>query len=79
LPRANASVGFAITSGARDMDSTPPAITRSASPVAIMRAASAIACSPDPHRRLTVMPGTLTGNPASSADMRATFRLSSPA
>jgi hypothetical protein len=28
---------------------------------------------------LIVVPGTSTGSPASSADMRATFRLSSPA
>ncbi len=31
-PRGNASRAFAITYGARDIDSTPPAITRSASP-----------------------------------------------
>ena len=37
------------------------------------------ASSPEPHRRLRVVPGTLTGNPASRADMRATLRLSSPA
>ena len=38
-----------------------------------------MACRPEPHNRLTVWPGTLTGKPASSAAMRATLRLSSPA
>ena len=37
------------------------------------------ASRPEPHRRLTVAPGTSTGSPASSAAMRATLRLSSPA
>src|SRR6185295_7073947 len=58
---------------------TPPAITRSASPVATARAASTTACSPEPHKRFTVTPGISTGRPASSALMRATLRLSSPA
>ena len=34
---------------------------------------------PEPHRRLIVAPGTAAGRPASSDDMRATLRLSSPA
>ena len=34
---------------------------------------------PEPHRRLIVAPGTSSGRPASSAAMRATLRLSSPA
>ena len=79
LPRPKASVALPITSGARVIDSTPPAITRSASPVAISRAASATACRPEPHSRFTVTPGTVVGNPDSSADIRATLRLSSPA
>ena len=37
------------------------------------------ASSPEPHRRLIVAPGTSIGKPASSALMRATLRLSSPA
>ena len=78
-PRGNAAVGFAITSGARDIDSTPPAISRSASPTAIARAPSPTAIRPEPHRRFTVPPGTDGGSPASSALMRATLRLSSPA
>ena len=39
-PRGNASRALGITSGARDIDSTPPAMTRSASPAAIARAPS---------------------------------------
>jgi hypothetical protein len=61
------------------MLSTPPATTTSASPQRIMRAASTMALSDDAQRRLTVMPGTCSGSPASSAAMRATLRLSSPA
>ena len=43
------------------------------------RAAVPTASRPDPHSRLMVPPGTPTGRPASSAAMRATLRLSSPA
>ena len=59
------------TKGARDMLSTPPAITSDISPALIARAAIAIASMLDPHRRLTVVPGTSTGKPASSSAMRA--------
>jgi hypothetical protein len=45
----------------------------------IARAAMVTASMPDPHRRLIVVPGTVTGIPASSKLMRATLRLSSPA
>ena len=38
-PRWNGASALACTKGARDMLSTPPAITRSASPARIMRAA----------------------------------------
>ena len=61
------------------MDSTPPAIISSASPALIARAAMMTASMPDPQSRLTVVPETPTGRPASSEDMRATLRLSSPA
>ena len=71
--------GFAVTSGARDMDSTPPATKSSPSPARIACAAPTTAESPDAQRRLTVTPATLWGSPASSAPMRATLRLSSPA
>ena len=59
--------------------STPPAITRSSSPVLIARAAVPTASRPDAQRRLSVTPGTLSGRPASKSAMRATLRLSSPA
>ena len=68
-----------ITNGARLMLSTPPAIISSASPALIARAAVPTASRPEPHRRLIVAPGTSIGSPASSAAMRATLRLSSPA
>src|SRR5258708_5180389 len=72
-------VALATTKGARDMLSTPPAITRSASPDLIARAAVATASMLDPQRRLTVVPGTSLGRPASKRAIRATLRLSSPA
>jgi len=65
--------------GARVIDSTPPAMAKSMSPVLIARAASPTALSPEAQRRFTVMPGTLSGNPASKSAIRATLRLSSPA
>ena len=43
------------------------------------RAATLMASRPEAHRRLTVAAGTLGGSPASSAAIRATLRLSSPA
>ena len=68
-----------MTNGARDMLSTPPAITREFSPVLIARAATEIASMLEPHSRFTVAPGTVCGRPASNSAMRATLRLSSPA
>ncbi len=74
------NAGFMVSSkGARVMDSTPPAISNWASPAMMARAAVPTASMPEPHRRLRVTPATLAGRPASSADMRATLRLSSPA
>ena len=78
-PRGKPRSGFSITSGARDMDSTPPASTRSASPSRICRAAWTTASRPDAQSRFTVTPGTSWGRPAISDAMRATLRLSSPA
>src|SRR3954471_25052252 len=79
LPRGNARSGFAVTSGARDIDSTPPATNRSPSPAAIAWQAPTTAERPDAQRRLTVTPATDSGSPARSAAIRATLRLSSPA
>jgi hypothetical protein len=77
--REKAVSALAMTKGARDMDSTPPAIASSASPQRIARPAWVTASSPEPHRRFTVVPGTLSGSPAIRPAMRATLRLSSPA
>ena len=77
--REKAASGLGMTSGARDIDSTPPATIRSASPQAMRRAAAPTASSPDAQSRLSVIPGTVSGSPAISALMRATLRLSSPA
>ena len=77
--RENALSALPMTNGARDMLSTPPAIISDVSPLLIARAAMAMASMLDPHSRLTVVPGTSTGSPASSSAMRPTLRLSSPA
>ena len=61
------------------MLSTPPAIMSPASPALIARAAVPTPSMPEPQSRFIVEPGTVSGSPASSADMRATLRLSSPA
>ena len=61
--RLKALSAFGITKGARDIDSTPPAIMSCASPVRMVRAAIATASSPEPHSRFTVAPGTATGKP----------------
>ena len=59
--RLKASVALPITNGARLMLSTPPAIISSASPALMARAAWPTASRPEPHRRLTVMPGHAVG------------------
>ena len=51
--------------GAVLMLSTPPARYDRFPPAATSRAASTMASRPEPHCRSTVMPGTLTGKPAS--------------
>ena len=71
--------GLSTTHGARLIDSTPPTSTRSASPVSTARLACIAASRLEPHRRLIVVPGVVVGSPASSAAIRATLRLSSPA
>ena len=43
------------------------------SPRRMLSAAIATACRPDEQKRLMVMPGTVSGRPASSTPMRATF------
>ena len=77
--RSNPLWALPITNGARDIDSTPPARIRSASPAAIERYARPMASIPEPHKRLIVVAGTENGTPASKVAILATFRLSSPA
>ena len=79
LPAGNARDGLRTTHGARVIDSTPPATTSAASSQRIARAAWIAASRLEPQRRLTVAPVTVVGSPASSAAIRATLRLSSPA
>ena len=79
FPRGQAMSGLAMTSGARLIDSTPPATNRSPSPAAIAWHAETTAESPDAQSRFTVTPATESGRPASRTPMRATLRLSSPA
>ena len=77
--RENALSALASTKGARDMLSTPPAMTNDCSLDLIERPAIAIASRLEPHSRFTVVPGTSTGSPASRTAIRPTLRLSSPA
>ena len=55
------------------MLSTPPPMATSAPSCMIWWAAIAMACSPDEQKRLTVVPGTVTGSPARIAATRATL------
>ncbi len=70
---------FGITNGARDILSTPPAITKSISPDIMVRQATITASKPDPHNLFIVVAGIETGRPDSNVAIRATFLLSSPA
>ena len=58
---------------ARVMLSAPAPITTSVSPSRMCWAAETIACSPLPHRRLTVRQGVPTGSPPSIAATRDTY------
>ena len=60
------------------MLSVPAAIMMSASPTRMRSAAICTADSPEAQKRLTVMPPTLWGKPASTAPMRAMFRPCGP-
>ncbi|EAU48712.1 hypothetical protein R2601_04028 [Salipiger bermudensis HTCC2601] len=52
------------------MDSAPPAMIRSATPVCTHIEALITACSPEPQRRSIWVPGTEMSSPASSAAIR---------
>jgi hypothetical protein len=57
------------------MFSMPPATALSSMPSVTSCAAEAMACAPEPQTRLTVIAGTSTGIPPSTADCRAGFIL----
>ena len=57
--------------GTIDMFWTPPATTMSCTPDLTAIAAKLTACWPDPHWRSTVTPGTASGRPAASQQVRA--------
>ncbi len=62
-----------VPSGMRLIDSTPQAIATSYWPVMTPCAANIAACWLDPHCRSTVVPGTVSGNPAASRALRVTL------
>src|SRR5919106_2682415 len=60
--------------GTRDIISTPPEITTSSWPDQTAAAALKFVCIDEPHCRSTVVPQTLTGQPAVSATFRPMFQ-----
>src|SRR5918996_1972839 len=60
--------------GTRDIISTPPEITTSSWPDQTAAAALKLVCIDEPHCRSTVVPQTLTGQPAVSAAFRPMFQ-----
>src|SRR5579863_8764978 len=64
--------------GTRDMLSTPPATTTSYWPEISPAAAKCTACWDEPHWRSTVVPGTDSGQPADSTEVRAMSNVWSP-
>ena len=59
--------------GTRDIISTPPETTRSSWPDHTAAAALKFVCIDEPHCRSTVVPHTVTGQPAVSATLRPMF------
>ena len=55
-------IGLNPVIGIRDIDSIPPAMKHSPEPIAIRPTASCMACMLEPQKRLTVTPGTESGN-----------------
>ena len=64
--------------GTRDIDSTPPASTRSSKPERTFCAARFTASRPLAQNRLTWTPATVSGRPAASAAVRAMTAPCSP-
>ena len=61
-------VARAEPSGTRLITSTPPATTTSCWPDITACTAKSSACWLDPHARLTVVPGMVSGQPAASTE-----------
>src|SRR5437868_3164256 len=61
-----------------EIDSTPPATNTSPSPARIRWLARAMVCRPEEQKRFTVIPGTVTGQPARIAIWRAMFQPVAP-
>lgn len=57
--------------GTRDIDSTPPARTRSSQPERTLAAARLTASRPEAQKRFSCTPATVSGNPAAIAAIRA--------
>ena len=57
---------------------TPPAMTTSCVPLITPCAAKCRACCEEPHWRSTVTPGTVSGSPAASQQVRAMLPASGP-
>ncbi len=64
--------------GTRLIDSTPPPMAMSMAPDMTAWAAKWTACWAEPHCRSTVVPGTVSGNPAARAALRPMFMACSP-
>ena len=64
--------------GTRDIISTPPETTRSSWPDQIAAAALKFVCIDEPHWRSTVVPGTVSGQPATIGTIRPMFQPCSP-
>ena len=57
--------------GTRDIDSTPPARTRSSQPERTLAAARLTASRPEAQKRFSWTPATVSGSPAATAAIRA--------
>ena len=64
--------------GTRDIISTPAETTRSSWPDEIAAAALKFVCIDDPHWRSTVVPQTVSGQPATRGTIRPMFQPCSP-
>jgi hypothetical protein len=75
---SSANAGLSLNIGTRDIDSAPPATTRSAMPDLTWAAPDARASRPDVHIRDTMPPGTVSGQPAAMTAIRGRSAACSP-